>query len=150
VREMYVTGTMHNRVRMITASYLCKHLLTHWRIGVDWFADCLIDWDPASNALGWQWVAGSGPDAAPYFRIFNPAAQAEKFDPEGRYRRRFLAGHEGSDAPEALAFFEAAPRAWGMAPKDPYPKPLVALQTGRDAALAAYKKHTAETRAGEG
>src|SRR5690606_22111418 len=71
MRELYVTGTMHNRVRMVSASYLTKHLLTHWKVGADWFADCLVDWDPASNALGWQWTAGSGPDAAPYFRVFN-------------------------------------------------------------------------------
>lgn len=83
MREMYVTGTMHNRARMIAASYLTKHLMTDWRVGLDWFADCLTDWDPAANAMGWQWVAGSGPDAAPYFRIFNPAGQAEKFDLPG-------------------------------------------------------------------
>jgi deoxyribodipyrimidine photo-lyase len=83
MREMYVTGTMHNRARMIVASYLTKHLMTDWKVGLDWFADCLIDWDPASNAMGWQWTAGSGPDAAPYFRIFNPESQAEKFDPDG-------------------------------------------------------------------
>ena len=64
LREMYVTGRMHNRVRMVVASYLTKHLMTHWRVGLDWFADCLTDWDPASNAMGWQWVAGCGPDAA--------------------------------------------------------------------------------------
>jgi hypothetical protein len=90
MREMYVTGTMHNRVRMLVASYLTKHLMTHWKVGLDWFADCLIDWDPASNAMGWQWAAGSGPDAAPYFRIFNPDTQAEKFDPDGTYRRRWI------------------------------------------------------------
>ena len=84
MREMYVTGRMHNRARMIVASYLTKHMLTHWRIGQRWFEDCLTDWDPARNAMGWQWVAGSGPDATPYFRVFNPDTQAEKFDPDGR------------------------------------------------------------------
>jgi deoxyribodipyrimidine photo-lyase len=143
MRELYVTGTMHNRVRMLTGSYLCKHLMTHWRVGLDWFADCLIDWDPASNALGWQWIAGSGPDAAPFFRVFNPATQAERHDPEGAYRRRFLLGFEGSQAPEARAFFEAAPRAWGLRPSDPYPEPVVDLKEGREAALAAYKDLTA-------
>ena len=142
MREMYVTGTMHNRARMIVASYLTKHLLTDWRIGLDWFAECLTDWDPASNAMGWQWAAGSGPDAAPYFRVFNPATQAEKFDPEARYRRRFLTGMSaGTDAapgPEALAFFDAVPRHWGLERTRPYPAPIVDLAQGRARALAAY------------
>ena len=77
MRELYVTGTMHNRVRMIVASYLTKHMLIDWRIGMRWFEDTLIDWDEASNTMGWQWVAGCGPDAAPYFRVFNPATQAD-------------------------------------------------------------------------
>ncbi|MGB3278629.1 MAG: deoxyribodipyrimidine photo-lyase, partial [Pseudorhodobacter sp.] len=91
MREMYVTGTMHNRARMIVASYLTKHLLTDWRIGQRWFAECLTDWDPASNAMGWQWAAGTGPDASPFFRVFNPLTQAEKFDPKAEYRRRYIA-----------------------------------------------------------
>ena len=86
MREMYVTGRMHNRARMVVASYLTKHMLTHWKIGMKWFEDCLTDWDPASNSMGWQWVAGCGPDAAPYFRVFNPDTQLEKFDPDGRYK----------------------------------------------------------------
>lgn len=139
MREMYVTGTMHNRARMIVASYLTKHMLTHWRLGLAWFADCLIDWDPAANAMGWQWAAGSGPDAAPYFRVFNPATQAEKFDPLQRYRKRFIAELSRTPGTEALAFFEAAPRAWGLDPKRPYPRPLVDLAAGRDRALAAYQ-----------
>lgn len=138
LREMYVTGRMHNRVRMIVASYLTKHLLTHWRVGLDWFAECLVDWDPAANAMGWQWVAGSGPDAAPYFRVFNPATQADKFDPERRYRRLWLA--EGQAAPPASArsYFEAVPRAWGLDPARPYPRPRIDLAEGRARALAAY------------
>jgi len=147
MREMLVTGTMHNRVRMLTASYLTKHLMTHWKVGLDWFADCLIDWDPASNAMGWQWAAGSGPDAAPYFRIFNPATQAEKFDPEGRYRRRFVLGFDGSSARDAQDYFNAMPKSWGLAPSDPYPGPMVELQKGRDTAMTAYDKHTARPRA---
>lgn len=139
MREMYVTGTMHNRARMIVASYLTKHMLTHWKLGLDWFADCLIDWDPAANAMGWQWAAGSGPDAAPYFRVFNPATQAEKFDPLQRYRKRFIAELSRTPGAEALAFFDAAPRAWGLDPKRPYPRPLVDLSVGRDRALAAYQ-----------
>ena len=140
MRELFATGRMHNRVRMIVASYLTKNLLTHWKVGLDWFADCLTDWDPASNAMNWQWVAGSGPDAAPFFRIFNPATQAEKFDPQGAYRRRFLAELGGADpAPEALDFFAAAPRAWGLDPKAPAPGPLVDLRDSRARALAAYE-----------
>ncbi len=138
MREMYVTGTMHNRGRMIAASYLTKHLMTDWRVGLRWFEDCLTDWDPAANAMGWQWVAGSGPDAAPYFRIFNPATQLEKFDPDGAYRERFLAGTSRSPGPDALAFFDAVPKSWGLDPKAPYPRPLVDLAEGRARALAAY------------
>ena len=143
MREMFVTGTMHNRGRMIVASYLCKHLLTDWRVGLDWFADCLTDWDPASNAMGWQWAAGSGPDASPYFRIFNPATQAEKFDPAAAYRKRFIAELSPDPGPEALGYFAAVPRSWGLNPKAAYPKPIVALSVGRDRALAAYAQRNA-------
>ena len=138
MREMFVTGTMHNRVRMLVASYLTKHLLTDWRVGRAWFEQCLIDWDPASNALGWQWTAGSGPDAAPFFRIFNPALQAERFDPDGAYRRRFLPG-EGTPHPDAAAYFDAVPRSWRLDPDAPRPGPLVDLASGRREALAAYE-----------
>ena len=138
MREMYVTGTMHNRGRMIVASYLTKHLMTDWRIGLHWFADCLVDWDPAANAMGWQWAAGSGPDAAPYFRIFNPATQVEKFDPKGHYRRRFIAEGQRAPGAEALAYFEAVPKAWGLSPSRPYPARIVDLAEGRERALAAY------------
>ena len=138
MRQMYVTGTMHNRGRMIVGSYLTKHMLTHWRIGQAWFADCLIDWDPAANAMGWQWVAGSGPDAAPYFRIFNPETQADKFDPDRAYVHRYVAELAPTPGAEARAFFEACPRSWGLAPDAPYPDPLVDLAAGRERALAAY------------
>lgn len=139
MREMYVTGKMHNRARMIVASYLSKHLMTHWHIGRDWFADCLTDWDPASNAMGWQWAAGSGPDAAPYFRVFNPETQLAKFDPEGVYLRRWIA--EGQDRPSAtaLAYFDAVPASWKLRPKARYPAPVVDLGEGRARALAAYE-----------
>ena len=143
MREMFVTGTMHNRGRMIVASYLCKHLLTDWRVGLDWFADCLTDWDPASNAMGWQWAAGSGPDASPYFRIFNPATQAEKFDPAAAYRQRFIAELSPDPGPEAIGYFAAVPKSWGLDPKAAYPKPIVALSEGRDRALAAYAQRNA-------
>lgn len=89
MRELWHTGWMHNRVRMVAASFLVKHLLLDWREGAAWFWDTLVDADLANNTLGWQWVAGCGADAAPYFRIFNPALQAEKFDPEGGYIRRW-------------------------------------------------------------
>ncbi|WP_090197759.1 cryptochrome/photolyase family protein [Yoonia tamlensis] len=138
MREIYVTGVMHNRARMIAASYLTKHLMTHWKIGMAWFADCLIDWDPCSNAMGWQWVAGSGPDAAPYFRIFNPDTQLQKFDPAGHYAARWLC--EGRQAPSrtALSYFDMVPSHWGLSPQDPYPAPIVTLAQGRARALAAY------------
>ena len=103
----------------------------------------LIDWDPASNALNWQWVAGSGPDAAPYFRVFNPAGQAEKFDAQGRYRRRWLAEMSRTPGEAALDFYEAAPRSWGLNPGAPYPQPLISLEAGRARALDAYAKRNA-------
>lgn len=139
MREMYVTGVMHNRARMIVASYLTKHLMAHWRIGQKWFADCLIDWDPASNAMGWQWTAGSGPDAAPYFRVFNPDTQLAKFDGGGVYERRWIA--EGAKVPTkfALSYFDAVPESWGLSPLDAYPDPVVGLPEGRARALAAYQ-----------
>lgn len=139
MREMYVTGYMHNRGRMIVASYLTKHLMTHWKVGQAWFDDCLIDWDPASNAMGWQWSAGSGPDATPYFRVFNPATQAEKFDPDRAYRARYLGELFANSGTEAADFYTAIPRAWGLSDKDDYPKPVVALDVGRQRALNAYK-----------
>ena len=139
MREMYVTGTMHNRARMIAASYLTKHLMVHWRIGQRWFEDCLIDWDPASNAMGWQWVAGCGPDAAPYFRIFNPDTQAAKFDSDRAYRDAWIAEGRRDPAETALRFFRAVPRSWGLGPDDPYPAPVVGLAEGRARALSAYE-----------
>ncbi len=143
MREMYVTGTMHNRTRMLAASFLTKHLLTHWRVGDAWFRDCLIDWDVASNALGWQWTAGSGPDAAPYFRVYNPETQAGKFDPDRGYRDRFIAEGREPPHPDALSFFEAVPRSWGLAPDQDYPPPVIGLAEGRARALAAYEKRGA-------
>lgn len=138
MRELYVTGRMHNRARMIVASYLTKHLMTDWRIGRDWFEHCLTDWDPASNAMGWQWTAGSGPDASPYFRIFNPDTQLDKFDSNRAYVNRFLAEGVQNPYEDALAFYQAMPRNWTLTPNDPYPKPIVALDVGRKRALAAY------------
>jgi deoxyribodipyrimidine photo-lyase len=140
LRQMYVTGTMHNRARMLVASYLTKHLMTDWRIGAAWFADCLIDWDPASNAMGWQWAAGSGPDASPYFRIFNPQTQAEKFDKDGRFVRAWVAEGVAQPPATALSYFDAIPKSWDMGPRDGYPAdPVVGLSEGRTRALDEYK-----------
>ena len=90
LRELWHTGWMHNRVRMIVASLLTKNLLIPWQEGAAWFNDTLVDADLANNSMGWQWVAGCGADAAPYFRIFNPSLQAEKFDPDGSYIKRWV------------------------------------------------------------
>lgn len=130
MRELYVTGHMHNRARMLVASYLTKHLMVDWRIGRDWFAETLVDWDPASNAMGWQWVAGSGPDAAPFFRIFNPDTQAEKFDRKAVYRTHWLHGAGARD------FVAAIPRSRTIRNRL---CPMISLSEGRERALAAYK-----------
>jgi deoxyribodipyrimidine photo-lyase len=113
--------------------------MIHWRVGQRWFDDCLIDWDPASNALGWQWTAGSGPDAAPYFRVFNPETQAEKFDPRHHYLKRWIAEGQARPPETATDYFAAIPRSWGLSPEDAYPgRPVVGLKEGREAALEAY------------
>ncbi|PXW82207.1 deoxyribodipyrimidine photo-lyase [Ruegeria sp. P4] len=138
MRELYVTGKMHNRARMIVASFLTKHLMIHWKFGMQWFEDCLVDWDPASNAMGWQWVAGSGPDAAPFFRIFNPDGQLEKFDPKGRYVRNWLAEGQSDPPQTATDFFAATPLSWGLSPKDARAQPIIDLKRGRERALEAY------------
>ncbi len=136
MRELWTTGWMHNRVRMVAGSFLTKNLLQHWQNGARWFWDTLVDADLANNTLGWQWVAGSGADAAPYFRVFNPVTQANKFDPQARYLKRWLPNLD--DAPvQALLdpFRDPDPlRARG------YPAPIVDLQTSRQAALDAYEK----------
>ena len=135
MRELWQTGWMHNRVRMIVASYLCKNLRYHWLHGARWFWDTLVDADLANNSQGWQWTAGSGADAAPYFRIFNPVSQALRFDPEGKYVRRWV--------PELAKL--AAPlihEPWkdpGMLEATGYPAPIVDLGQSRQAALAAYQ-----------
>ncbi|MEL6575212.1 MAG: deoxyribodipyrimidine photo-lyase [Pseudomonadota bacterium] len=143
MREMYVTGRMHNRMRMLTASLLTKHLMTDWRVGEAWFRDCLVDWDIAANAMGWQWSAGSGPDATPYFRVFNPITQADKFDKNETYRNRFLAEGRSNPHKDAVAFFEAAPRAWRLDPSAPYPAPVIGHKEGRERALEAYRNRAA-------
>lgn len=145
LREMRVTGRMHNRVRMVVASWLTKHLLTDWRLGLAHFDDSLTDWDPAANAMNWQWVAGCGPDAAPYFRIFNPAKQAEQFDPQGRYCRRWLAGYIGTPGPEAQAYLDSCPPGWAISPVWRADGAEKAISDGRARALDALERFRAAT-----
>ncbi len=145
MRELWALGWMHNRVRMITASFLIKHLGIDWREGERWFWDTLVDADLANNAASWQWVAGCGADAAPYFRIFNPVLQGEKFDPQGDYVRRWVPelaglGPKHIHAPW-LAPADALARA-GVKLGTTYPEPIVDHATARKAALASYQKLT--------
>jgi deoxyribodipyrimidine photo-lyase len=126
MRELWETGTMHNRVRMVVASYLIKNLLIDWRRGEEWFWDTLVDADAASNPFNWQWVAGSGADAAPYFRVFNPVLQQQKFDKLGIFVRRHVPEIGTPD----------------------YPEPLVDLGESRRAALAAYERVKRASRGG--
>jgi deoxyribodipyrimidine photo-lyase len=142
MRQLWRSGWMHNRVRMIVASFLIKHLLIDWREGEAWFWDTLVDADAASNPGGWQWVAGSGADAAPFFRIFNPITQGEKFDPEGAYIRRWvpeLARLPDSmiHAPWTVSPLELA--AAGVRLGDTYPAPIVDHAAARARALDAFK-----------
>lgn len=143
MRELWTTGWMHNRVRMIAASFLIKHLLQDWRMGEAWFWDTLVDADPASNAASWQWVAGSGADAAPYFRIFNPVTQGEKFDPQGAYVRRWLPELAALGDDEIHRPWEvgtARLREAGIRLGETYPEPLIALDFGRSRALDALAR----------
>jgi deoxyribodipyrimidine photo-lyase len=131
MRQLWATGWMHNRVRMVVASFLVKHLLLPWVEGARWFWDTLVDADLASNTLGWQWSAGCGADAAPYFRIFNPVTQGEKFDPSGEYIRRWVP--ELRDLPDK---FVHKPWEHPTPPKD-YPQPIVEHGMARERALEA-------------
>jgi len=142
MRQLWQTGWMHNRVRMITASFLVKHLLIPWQDGEAWFWDTLVDADAASNAASWQWIAGCGADAAPYFRIFNPVLQGRKFDPGGTYVRRFVPEivnlpdrhvHAPWQSPEIIL------RGAGITLGKTYPYPIVDLKEGRERALSAFK-----------
>ncbi|MFO1036606.1 MAG: deoxyribodipyrimidine photo-lyase [Geminicoccaceae bacterium] len=142
MRELWHTGWMHNRVRMITGSFLAKDLLVPWQAGAAWFWDTLVDADLANNSMGWQWVAGCGIDAAPYFRIFNPLLQGEKFDPHGTYVRRWAPELAKLPA-EWIHKPHAAPaevlRAAGVTLDGTYPRPIVDHSIARDRALAAYQ-----------
>lgn len=143
MRELWQTGYMHNRIRMVVGSFLVKNLLLDWRHGERWFWDCLVDADLANNSASWQWVAGCGADAAPYFRVFNPVTQGHKFDPEGEYTRRFVPelNHlpvkylfsPGTAPPEVLA------RA-GVVLGETYPRPIVDLQASRARFLHAVRQ----------
>jgi deoxyribodipyrimidine photo-lyase len=140
LRELWTTGWMHNRVRMIVASFLIKHLLIDWREGEAWFWDTLVDADPANNAASWQWVAGSGADAAPYYRIFNPVTQGLKFDPRGAYVRRWIpeiAALGDAEIHEPWKASTAILRRAGIDLGVTYPRPIVDLDAGRQRALAA-------------
>ena len=141
MRELWATGWMHNRVRLVTASFLIKHLLIDWREGERWFWDTLLDADPANNPANWQWVAGSGADAAPYFRIFNPVLQGAKFDAAGEYVRRWIPKLSGLPADAIHAPFEAPPAilaAAGVTLGETYPAPIVDHKVARKRALAAF------------
>ncbi|MDA9170729.1 DNA photolyase family protein [Alphaproteobacteria bacterium] len=141
MRELWLTGYMHNRLRMIVGSFLVKNLLLHWNEGEKWFWDCLVDADLANNSAGWQWIAGCGADAAPYFRIFNPITQGLKFDPNGEYVRKYIP--EISKLPNKYLFnpweapYEELERA-NVTLGDTYPKPIVDLKISRQDALSAF------------
>jgi len=141
MRELWETGYMHNRLRMVVASFLVKNLLLHWHHGEKWFWDCLLDADLANNSASWQWVAGCGADAAPYFRIFNPCIQGQKFDPDGSYTKRFVPELKSMpnkylfnpwEAPDAIL-----QKADVLLGKD-YPMPIVNLKLSRLRALEAF------------
>jgi deoxyribodipyrimidine photo-lyase len=142
MRELWQTGWMHNRARMIVASFLTKHLLLDWRAGEAWFWDTLVDADLAQNAVNWQWVAGSGPDAAPYFRVFNPVLQGEKFDPKGAYVRRWLPELARLPTEHLHRPWEASAAvlaAAGVRLGCDYPAPILDHGAARKRALAAFR-----------
>ena len=143
MRELWETGYMHNRVRMIVASFLVKNLLIDWRVGLEWFNDCLCDSDLANNTASWQWTAGSGADAAPYFRIFNPILQGKKFDPDGSYTKKYVP--ELKHLPTKYLFepWEADHtilKESGIDYGVNYPKPIVSITHSRDIALQAFEQ----------
>lgn len=142
MRELWQTGYMHNRIRMVVGSFLVKNLLIDWRYGEQWFWDCLLDADLANNSAGWQWIAGCGADAAPYFRVFNPVLQGKKFDPVGEYTRRFVP--ELKNLPNQYLYnpWQAPEQVLskaGVKLGQHYPLPIVDLKTSRLRALQAYQ-----------
>jgi deoxyribodipyrimidine photo-lyase len=142
MRELWVTGYLHNRVRMIVASFLVKNLRVPWQDGARWFWDTLVDADLANNTQGWQWTGGCGADAAPYFRIFNPVTQGQRFDPDGEYVKHWLPSLRNLPAAHLHAPWEAPAevlRAAGISLGRDYPRPIVDLRASREAALAAYQ-----------
>ena len=141
MRQLWQTGYMHNRLRMIVGSFLVKNLLLHWHHGESWFWNCLFDADLANNSAGWQWIAGCGADAAPYFRIFNPVTQGKKFDPDGVFVRRFIP--ELENLPNSVLFtpWEATSELLDKCKVklgETYPKPVVDLKVSRERALQAF------------
>ncbi len=143
MRQLYYTGWMHNRARMVVASFLTKDLLIPWQRGAEWFWDTLVDADLASNTQGWQWTAGCGADASPFFRVFNPVSQAEKFDPQGDYIRRWVPELAGLDRPHIFQPHEAPPvvlQAAGVELGLDYPLPMVDHGEARRRALEVYGK----------
>ena len=150
MRQLWETGWMHNRVRMIVASLLVKHLLIPWQHGADWFLDTLVDADLANNSASWQWVAGCGTDAAPYFRIFNPIAQGQKFDPDGEYVRRWVP--ELREMPtqfihEPWTADDFTQQTSGVIIGKDYPAPIIEHKAGRERALEAYQAMRSATAA---
>lgn len=143
MRELWQTGYMHNRVRMIVASFLTKHLLIDWRIGEQWFWDTLVDADPANNSASWQWVSGSGADASPYYRIFNPIIQGKKFDCDGTYVRKYVPELENLNNKFIHTPWEASAsdlEASTITLGEDYPHPIVDHSLARNRALDAYKR----------
>jgi deoxyribodipyrimidine photo-lyase len=142
MRQLWQTGWMHNRVRMVVASFLVKHLLIDWRAGADWFMDTLVDADLAANSMNWQWTAGTGIDSQPFFRVFNPVSQGEKFDTDGAYVRRFVPEIAALPDKSLHAPWLAPPltlQAAGVTLGRTYPAPIVDLAAGRERALATWK-----------
>ncbi len=143
MKELYKIGWMHNRVRMIVGSFLTKNLLLHWKEGERWFFDTLVDADIGSNTAGWQWISGSGADASPYFRIFNPILQGKKFDPKGQYVKKFIPSldkipEKFIHSPWEMTYEEQ--KKYNFILGQDYPKPIVDLIDTRKRALAAFKK----------